>query len=223
MATLTVPPRHYAGIAAIRALPEEQFEQILNLLKGSPVSATASEMAELVSQQISGLDLDTLKTLLETVLSLYVVRVQAEVDVDTFVQDLRVGLNETGDPKLAVVPEQAELFTQRFGKLFRIERIEVTSKAIGLKHDYENTFCDAKVITDIRPVFGNSTEDPPIMTVITHSLKIEYHHSSRHKQMYIAIDSGDIDTLIEVLERARAKAKTLAVVMSKAEIPHLPS
>ncbi len=83
------------------------------------------------------------------------------------------------------------------------------SKAKDLQYEHENTFCDARIITDLRPVFDADVKSPPTGMVIAHILKLEYHHCGKHTEIHIAIDKDDIQNLMYVLGRACEKADTL--------------
>ena len=79
-----------------------------------------------------------------------------------------------------------------------------------MQRDHENSFCDAKILTDLRPVFGASAEVQPEGIVVTHTLKLEYHDDrGAHRKFYVALNQDDLETLRNVLERADKKANSL--------------
>ncbi len=87
----------------------------------------------------------------------------------------------------------------------------VDVKAKELQTEAEHIFCEARMITDLRPVFGSNVTDSPEAMIIVHTLKLGYHdfQSQTHREMYVAMDADDIAKLIEVLQRAEKKTKTL--------------
>ena len=64
-------------------------------------------------------------------------------------------------------------------------------------------------MTDVRPVFGSDTKAPPAAAVLVHMLDLSYQKDGDIKHLYIAMDSMDIDTLRETLDRAETKAESL--------------
>ena len=58
-------------------------------------------------------------------------------------------------------------------------------------------------------MFGPKVTDPPVATLITHTLKLAYYQDDESKDFYLALDEDDITELEEVLSRAKTKAATL--------------
>ena len=90
------------------------------------------------------------------------------------------------------------------------------SKARRLHTDHENTFCNVRIISDLRAVFDADVGETPTGFVTAHILKLGYHHSGKHKNLYVGMDKIDIDNLMSALQRAKAKAITLTSVSNKA-------
>jgi hypothetical protein len=99
----------------------------------------------------------------------------------------------------------------------------VAVKAKELQMEAERTFCDARVITDLRPVFGGNVAESPTSMVIVHTLKVGYHgtNSARHRELFMSLDADDIAKLKKVLDRAEEKTKTLKSKLDAAGIRSL--
>jgi hypothetical protein len=52
-------------------------------------------------------------------------------------------------------------------------------------------------------------------------LRITYHEGDALKSFYLAMDTGDIESLRDVLDRADKKAKNLRPVLENAKVPYL--
>ncbi len=100
--------------------------------------------------------------------------------------------------------------------LLGAEAFTLTAKAQDLQTDDERTFCRARILTDLRPVFGTNIEDGPKGMVIIHLLKLGFHQASErhHDEFYVALDADDLQTLKKVVERAQSKAKILRATVS---------
>lgn len=85
----------------------------------------------------------------------------------------------------------------------------VAIKAKELQLESERTFCDARILTDIRPVFRDKVGDKPEAMIVVHTLKIVAHEATGHKEFYVALDAEDIQSLKKTLERAEDKARSL--------------
>ena len=110
----------------------------------------------------------------------------------------------------------------RFEVLLNVEALTTVYKAVGLQREESNLYCDSKVLSDIRPVFGKEV-GRPAGAVITHTLKIGFHEgkSGSHRDCYIALDSEDLDGLAEAIERAQSKDKALRELLAEIKLPDL--
>ena len=97
----------------------------------------------------------------------------------------------------------------------------LSAKAMELSNDYNNILVETKIITDIRPVFKNDNVESPASTLILHNLKLTYYNEKTEKEIYITLDSDDIDKLIEVLNRAKQKELSLKKYLNNKDIKFL--
>ena len=196
MATLTVPKDERKGLALLQELPDQVFANFL----------IAIEQSADTLRGVSGLSADTSRLLTETLNNLYIVRAYNDVPTDEFVSDVFESLVEHGELKLNDEPR----FRERLTRLLDIESLNITAKGSVLQAEYAYTFCDARIMTDIRPVFGQDVSAPPPAMLLTHTLKIEYHGTAGHiHEFYIGLRSEDVVRLREVLDRAEVKAKSI--------------
>ena len=104
--------------------------------------------------------------------------------------------------------------------MLSLKTVSLSSKVQRLRLEYPNTFHDAMVLTDIRPIF-DKVEDRPVGGAITHTLKIEYHEVGEHKQFYVALDAEDLQKMKKILQRAEAKESSLKSLLNDASVPDL--
>jgi hypothetical protein len=96
----------------------------------------------------------------------------------------------------------------------------MATKAYDLQTEGERTFCDARILTDLRPVFGKDIASGPAGMVIIHRLKLGYHNSEgEHRTFYIALDAEDLVTLKKAIDRAELKARSLKSIVK--DVPFL--
>ncbi len=136
--------------------------------------------------------------------------------MQTLATDVTIAAREIPNFK---IPEGVD-FTERLAALLALDSLNsIALKAKELQAESERTFCDARIITDVRPVFGENIEDSPAM-IIVHTLKIGFHESG-HKDIYVALDAGDIANLKKTLQRAEDKANKLKAILDKAGLRNL--
>lgn len=102
-----------------------------------------------------------------------------------------------------------------------IEALRTVAKAARLQRDGERLYCTAKILSDIRPVFGKDPTQAPVGAVLTHTLRIGYHEGKEHKEFHIVLDSNDLDALGKAVQRAKAKDKTLREFLKTANLRNL--
>lgn len=204
MAALNVPKNDRLALTILRELPEDAFAQLVATLERSPTSVP----------ELPNVSADDAKSIFDVITSLH--RVRGDVAVEEFIGDVCESLFEHNDLPRAAEPA----FRERLARIINIEALSIAGKAVALHTEYPNLFCDARILTDARPVYGESTTDPPAAMIINHTLKIDYHTgaSGRIEEFYIALGSHDLQELQAVLLRAEEKAQSLGAVIAKANI-----
>lgn len=217
MASIKIPDRYKAGLVVLSDLPDAIFGEVIASLNAMPSpSKGQKELTAWVSSEAKGVSLPDLQNLVETLASLYRLRVKSGVKPDVLAADVAEAASK--DSALSV---SADALKERLTRLLAIESLNlVDAKAKELQLEAEHTFCDARIITDLRPVFGGNVSDSPEAMIIVHTLKLGYHDSlsQTHKEMYIAVDADDVAKLTETLKRAEKKSRTLKEKLGSAGI-----
>jgi hypothetical protein len=204
MPRLRVPSKHKPGIAAIGALDAATANKIRNAVAQVASVPDAGTIGSLLAPLISDLGLDRPVDIADTISSLYRVRSMKEWALDDFVEAVCDSMEVNGADRAKL---QNNLIL-----LLNVESAETTAKAWGLQTEHERTFCDARIVTDLRPVFGTNIAEGPRGFVINHILKLGFHsqgHENRHEDIYVALDADDLDTMEQVILRAKAKGKSI--------------
>ncbi len=141
---------------------------------------------------------------MEALYSLYFIRANADVPVEDFLDDLSKAISESENKDIQTSnPADLKLLKKRFKSLLTVRPLSTQAKALGLRTDFANIFWDARVITDIRPIWDGDVKQPPEAVAITNTLKLEYHDIHGHEELYVYIDKEDIEILISALTRAQ--------------------
>jgi hypothetical protein len=102
-----------------------------------------------------------------------------------------------------------------------VEKLARFSKAKQLAHDSQSTFSEARIITDVRPIFASDHVGPPIGAIVIHTLKIDYWQESSQKELYLLVDDEDIETLKKALDHATEKSKALTEFIRAAHTEYM--
>jgi hypothetical protein len=216
---LNIPPEDSKAIATMRAFASSSLDQFIKALRSAPPISSPQEMASRIAKQVPSVPLKNLESVVETLYTLYYIRDLAGVSPSTFLSDLMegipnnriVGVAEKDIPKLHAILE----------RLLNIDSLNIVAKAARLQRDGERLYCTGKVLSDIRPVFGDNPLNRPAGAVLTHTLKIGYHEGKEHQEFHVVLDSDDLNALAEVVKRAQTKDKTLRGLLKEARLPNL--
>lgn len=218
MAKLNIPERHRAGLAAIRTLDDGSVQKIRDALDGvkkvsddaTSVSETPKDVAVNAITAISAAKTAQPKQIAEAVATLYGVKSARDVSTEDFVEEVCDAMESLPSDDQRLPHAERELFKEKLLKILGAELFGLASKVYDLATEDERTFCHARILTDLRPVYGPKVEDGPRAMIVMHHLKLAYHEdSSAHKNFYVTLDADDLRTLRNLIERAESKARTL--------------
>lgn len=152
----------------------------------------------------------------QALLSVYATRVSHKTPVEPYLQEVCDAMQEKG---LKPSHGNWEPFKKFITELLNLKgAIEVNSKALQILMGNERNFVGARIFTDIRPVFRENPSDPPAGAVIVHMIGLNYMEGSVRKEIFLALDSSDLQTLKNVIERASLKEACLLTLLSKSEL-----
>ena len=101
------------------------------------------------------------------------------------------------------------------------QSLGVTAKAASVRSEYGAIYCRARILTDLRPIFGPDPALAPLAAVIVHTLRITYHDGDSHKDFYVALDAGDLRQIRELAERADRKEASLRAEIARTQMRYL--
>lgn len=220
MAKLNIPERYQAGVSMIRRLNDANVRDIRAALDdiltgGTPEEDLASnkklgEIATAATASITHANVPDLKKVGEALVALYTVKSMRDVPIEEFADRVSDAMESLDQEELRLPRAEREQFKQKLVTLLSADVFGLISKVIDLRTDDERVFCHARILTDLRPVFGSRIEDGPKGMVVVHLLKIGYHAGSEeHHEFFVSLDMNDLQTLRNLINRAEAKAKSL--------------
>jgi hypothetical protein len=212
MPAFTIPEQHARGFARLLGLSSDEGDKVEKALS-SAKSVNVKELTDLVVAALPVLTKKEAREVIEALMSLYSVRTGMDMSIDSFV----VALLEAAQQTTSNVPDEhatqpLEVVRATLRTLLSVRPLSIIAKARSLHTDHENTFCNARILTDLRAVFDADVNEAPAGFVMAHILKLGYHHAGRHTELHIAMDKIDVDTMIRALQRAKAKSATLTTI-----------
>jgi len=159
---------------------------------------------------------DDAESMLEAVASLSPLLDEGFMEIEPVAQEIAAA------PDLGLSEEGRAPFTRRLVRLLRLEPLGLASRARDIVSDYERVFHDARILTDIRPVFGSDPSTAPRAAAVTATLKVDYHPGGRRglESLFFAMDRADLTMLQAQVERALQKTDQLIELLSRAKLPY---
>jgi len=218
---LSIPERYQFGVSKIRDLPMDTVRLFRAALdksvfneerqEATAVAASAFESISRSANEPAG----EFKKISEALVSMYLAKSGRDIPLEEFANRVADALEALPDPALRLAPGDRGPFKEKLQILLGAEVFGVISKIDDLRTESERVFCHARIVTDLRPVFGSDVRTGPMALLVTHTLKIAYHGSGRNgdNELYVSLDARDLSELKDVILRAEAKASTLRPVV----------
>jgi hypothetical protein len=221
MPALNIPEQYRSGLIALRDLSESEVATLVETFKGLPPTTwLKKDLIVAVSAALPGAPAPKVDALIVTLQSLYQVRASTETPLKEFVADVLDAMVATGRPDMEVPASNRDYFAARMEAVLGVDSLNFLAKAAALQRDHEHIFHDAKILTDLRPVF-HAPNEPPREVILEYTLKVVFHDGNRHREIYMALDADDMSRLRKVIERAEEKAASLHSLLESKAITHL--
>jgi hypothetical protein len=221
MASLRVPDEYVGGLAKFLGLSVESGDKLLSALEQSPVS---QEPREALKEKLSALGIvpnSDVDDIADAVMSLYFVCAHSDESPSDLAAEITQAINESSSEKLKLPDETRANIKSRLTRLLSVDSFAISVKADSYLYEYDNVFSKAHISTDIRPIFGVNPEEPPKVATLNHMMNIHYYHDGEHKELYLALDAFDLDSLRNVIDRAALKAESLKQVLDAAGLTRI--
>jgi len=221
MAELKIPESQKGGLIKLLSLSDKSLEEMISAFEQVSPHFFPEDLSIEVASKIKGVPPGDIAEILDTILSLYFSGFHHDMPPEQLAGNVIDAMLETRMEEFQLSNEKQEWFKERLIRVFKIETLLVVAKALGVLQDNEKTFCGARILTDIRPVFGSDTGVAPKAAVIVHMLNISFHQEGEVKEFFVAMDTADVQILKEVLDRADLKSETLKSVVEKTGVKYL--
>jgi hypothetical protein len=209
MALLIIPPDQKPALKDIISMPVEQFSELLQATKEIPTSLNIYKLSERVAANTPNISKKRVSGILSVLMSLHRHLMDDETPSDALVESVCESIEADNEMDVEFTPDTRGTFAHRLRQLLDVERFAVWAKAFQILHEQPNQIDSVRILTDIRPVFSSDPRTPPKGSVITQTLKIRYRDERKLHEMFFALDTTDIENLIEALNRSKEKAANI--------------
>lgn len=214
---IRIPEPGRQAIHAIAEVDGATFEQLVRVLQGITLPITPDQLVQAVVTSATGLPESEREGIGRIVVSLAALRESRDVPPDDVANEV-VRARSSGVPD-----EKRELFVERLTALLNNESVKLAAKVLDVLTEFERSLHDARIITDLRPIFTGKLEDLPSAVAVTHTLRVRYHQNDELQEFFVTLNSSNLASLREILDRAELKANTLTKLPERTGFPYLES
>jgi hypothetical protein len=216
MPSLRVPPPLLAPFKVLRELSQADFDALTVALAGATPVLRPDSLAASIASSVPSLAETSLAEVLSALTSLMGLRRVQGVTVAEIAERL------ASSEDLETPKKDRARFAKRVEKALDTRAVRLLGKAADLGSEHDKVFVGARILTDVRPIFGDDVGEIPEGAVMSHTLKLEFvHEEGTLGNAYVVLDNEDIQGLKVALERAEAKATTVKRMLEKLDVPYL--
>jgi hypothetical protein len=210
---VSVVRRYEEDVLKIDEMSDAAVQQLITALESAPLTIDPNTIASELAPKVEGISKEYLSELLPPLLSLCTIRDQFESSSAEVAETL--SRNKEGADR--------SHFEGRLKALLEARALNIVAKAGALMIEQPRFMRRARILTDIRPVFGTTTDESPIAAVVVHTLRLSYFENNETKEFFVALDGQDLRTLRDQLNRASSKATSLKEVINETPIDYVDS
>jgi|SRR6516225_769391 len=204
------------GLRDIAALPQATYENFLDFLRSIPVEIKQPRVFNVENLAVTAIP-GNIEPIKEAAFSLVMSRAGSRISIAAFVDRLIEGISPSPD----LNDTELQTLRQRATDILSIETLDLIARAHNVLIEHLGTFTAARIVSDVRPVFGDDVSIGPLGAVFVHMLSIAHRSAGRRENFVVALDESDVDQLIEVLQRAKSKATTMRSALANSSIPYI--
>lgn len=208
------------GVRKIHGLRDEAVSELRSALAAAGLKLDPEDLAEEMAPLVHSISREEVDAIVETLSGLAIIVASSDVPLELFVEDVCEAIGE-GEHALSLDDAEKEQLKSRLSNLLDNAAILVAAKARLVLIEHEHYLCYARIMTDVRPVFGLDVKRRPTAAMIVHSLKLAYHDGKDIKEFFVALDPPSLDRLSELIDRAKEKEGTMKSVLGTADIQYL--
>jgi hypothetical protein len=212
---LRVPEEYIEHIQGLLGLPEQKIQEFLDTLAQTGPAFNVYDLAAEVSTRTE-LPLGLTQGIMQVLNSLYLTRERQSTPLAAFVDETITALQSA--LSLPVETADAQLAKLRRFLLVALSldsTVGTASKAGRVLTEHERIFVEARIMTDIRPIFHPDLSEQPNAAILIHMLRITQRDAFRKQQsLYFALDANDLRSLKALVDRAIKKEETARTMMA---------
>jgi len=206
--TYQIPKSYLPGFKYLSEIGDDEIQNIAHFISNQPIGTGIKTFVESFSQHF---DKDWSKPIANAIYSFGFLKASNDdkvTDID-IVRALTEAFGRQAEED-TVDPSVTDRLIHNLEAIFAVlEPLRMSHKIFGLLSENNRTFVDARIITDIRPIFSSDLKFDQRSALLVHRLKIASQENGDEKEYYFSFDSNDLKKLKLQIERAEEKDEIL--------------
>ena len=209
---LQIPDEYRDAVESLIGLDEDAVGSLLDALKAADPAVSPRALARSIATDVP-IGVRPLTDLLTALISLILSVTGGETDRDSGMEVA----SAASKAKLGGLKPDSEaetLFAARIARFLELaDKLSVTSKASSVYFAHRSLFHRARVLSDIRTIFGQGESTEPVAGMIVHQLEIHVGEDNDARSHYIAMNIHDLREIRHAVDRAISKEAALRKVI----------
>lgn len=220
---VVIPKAQQPALKCLLGLPRVQAQGLLAALRSEQPSFYLETMASRLAAKLQ-LPSNDLADILMMLASMYLTSRSTDHSSDDFATGVIHAAKDLDSLKDATTDwDHARQLIA--GLLACDTSLGVTAKAISVTSDHEKLFSKARILTDMRPIFGDKIEERPAAAIVVHTLRITYrahpHQRADLSSFFVAMNAEDLRELQTQIARALAKEQAIGRALAAIDLQNL--
>jgi hypothetical protein len=202
-------------LKAILGLPNDDRVKLVGAFQDTPLVSSVAMLTAEVSRRAE-MPASTLEPVVRALTALAIPHARGSVDdARSFARELIQAAGEDRQLREAFGSVLNDTTAEQIGAILACElSVRATAKALDISGQSERVVSESRIISDIRPVFGDQIAEP-LHAVILHTLRLECIGEFQHQ--HFLLSSQALRELKDVVERALTKEAALIRGLESAE------
>jgi len=202
-----IPDRDVRSLSSLLAIPVALRPRLIDALRTIGPNIAYRELTQELATQV-GIESETAGDLVRVLRTLYVLRETASASEPEFLTELNTVIDSTFK-NAEFLKTGRDALTAFLKDALSVPNFSLVAKAVTLMTGYERKFCSARLVTDLRPVFGSDLAKGPVANLLLHRLSLSYHDGDDMKEIFLALDSSDLREIRSLVERAMDEEESI--------------
>jgi len=200
--TLNLPTELQIGVERMARLSDKNRSTLAQAIQQVQPALGEAALAEQIPPVAETMDEEDVRLMVWTLLQLSTGSDAMGMSPNRFAELVVDSLEVSEDDK-------PDGFARWLGGVLESRAVVLSAKAMNVFLDHDHTFSQARILTDVRAVWKDGADSDPEVGVIYHLLKLIYREGRHTQQIFLAMDSNDLQLLKDAVERAQTKERTL--------------